>query len=115
MKDIVCKIISMKKSTIIILVILVLIISVVLVVVVPWLKERKKDPYATMLKPRVEAMAMMIKEMNMEKTTMDMNILIRTLEVAGDRPVGGAPKLSAGPVGIEALRAFTGTWGRLSP
>lgn len=66
----------MKKSTIIILVLLLIIASAALVFIIPFLKERKKDPYATLVKPRIEKMEMLIKDMSKEKTTMDMKMLI---------------------------------------
>jgi LEA14-like dessication related protein len=66
----------MKKSTVVVLILLIIILAVVLVFIIPWLKERKEDPYATLVKPRIESMSMLIKEMNKERTTMDMRILI---------------------------------------
>jgi LEA14-like dessication related protein len=66
----------MKKGLIILIIIILVVAGLVLYIVLPGLLQKKKDPYATLIKPRIEQMAIIIKELDKEKTTMDMKVLV---------------------------------------
>jgi LEA14-like dessication related protein len=66
----------MKKGLIVFIIIILILSGIVLYIVLPGLLQKKKDPFATVIKPRIEAMNILIKELDKEKTTMDMKLLV---------------------------------------